>query len=66
MEAPRSPAVHPRLTHRAAWLEHEGELPLIAGTLIRLVVECLSVEYLSKDRAAKFFEPSNDAKLTGR
>jgi hypothetical protein len=39
--------VHPRLTHRAAWLEHEGELPLIEGTLIRL-----EVEHLSKGRAA--------------
>ncbi|MFE0679152.1 NF041680 family putative transposase [Streptomyces sp. NPDC058867] len=39
--------VHPRLTHRAAWLDHEGELPLIEGTLIRL-----EVEHLTKDRAA--------------
>lgn len=39
--------VHPRLTHRAAWLDHEGELPLIEGTLVRL-----EVEHLSKDRAA--------------
>jgi hypothetical protein len=39
--------VHPRLTHRAAWLDHDGELPLIEGTLIRL-----EVEYLSKGRAA--------------
>lgn len=29
--------VHPR--HRAAWLDHEGELPLIEDTLIRLEVE---------------------------
>ncbi|MGY5124211.1 NF041680 family putative transposase [Streptomyces nigrescens] len=39
--------VHPRLTHRAAWLEHEGELPIVEGTLIRL-----KVEHLSKDREA--------------
>lgn len=39
--------VHPRLTHRAAWLDHEGELPLIEGTLVRL-----EVEHLSKGRAA--------------
>ncbi|CQR59326.1 FIG00663192: hypothetical protein (plasmid) [Streptomyces leeuwenhoekii] len=39
--------VHPRLTHRASWLDHEGELPLIEGTLIRL-----EVEHLSKDREA--------------
>ena len=28
--------VHPRLTHRAAWLDHVGQLPVIEGTLIRL------------------------------
>lgn len=40
--------VHPRLTHRsAAWLDHQGELPLVEGTLIRL-----KVEHLSKDREA--------------
>jgi hypothetical protein len=30
--------LHPRLTHRAAWLDHDGELPVIEGTLIRLTV----------------------------
>ena len=33
--------VHPRLTHRGCWLDHEGELPVIEGTLIRLQVEHL-------------------------
>jgi hypothetical protein len=33
--------LHPRLTHRAAWLDHEGALPIINGTLIRLQVERL-------------------------
>ncbi|MFI6318794.1 NF041680 family putative transposase [Nonomuraea sp. NPDC050556] len=33
--------LHPRLTHRAAWLDHDGELPIIEGTLIRLKVEHL-------------------------
>jgi hypothetical protein len=33
--------VHPRLTHRAAWLDHDGPLPVIEGTLIRLQVEHL-------------------------
>ena len=33
--------LHPRLTHRAAWLDHDGELPVIDGTLIRLTVEHL-------------------------
>jgi hypothetical protein len=28
--------VHPRLTHRCAWLDHDGGLPVIDGTLIRL------------------------------
>jgi hypothetical protein len=28
--------LHPRLTHRTCWLEHNGELPVIDGTLIRL------------------------------
>jgi hypothetical protein len=27
--------VHPRLTHRAAWLDHDGDLPVIEGTLIK-------------------------------
>jgi hypothetical protein len=31
--------LHPRLTRRAAWLDHDGPLPLIEGTVIRLVVE---------------------------
>jgi hypothetical protein len=33
--------VHPRLTHRAAWLDHDGNLPVIEGTLIRLQVDHL-------------------------
>ncbi|MFI5654847.1 NF041680 family putative transposase [Streptomyces anulatus] len=33
--------LHPRLTKRAAWLDHDGELPLIEGTVIRLAVEKL-------------------------
>lgn len=33
--------VHPRLTHRAAWLDHDGPLPVIEGTLIRLQVDRL-------------------------
>jgi hypothetical protein len=30
--------LHPRLTSRAAWEHHDGELPVIEGTLIRLAV----------------------------
>jgi DDE superfamily endonuclease len=33
--------VHPRLTHRSAWLDHDGLLPVIDGTLIRLQVDHL-------------------------
>jgi hypothetical protein len=40
--------VHPRLTHRSAWLDHDGPLPVIEGTLIRL-----RVDYLPGDRHPK-------------
>jgi hypothetical protein len=30
--------LHPRLTHRTAWLTHTGKLPILEGTLIRLEV----------------------------
>jgi DDE superfamily endonuclease len=40
--------VHPRLTHRAAWLDHDGDLPVIEGTLIRL-----QVDHLPGNRDAK-------------
>ena len=33
--------LHPRLTHRSAWLGHDGPLPVIEGTLIRLQVDHL-------------------------
>ncbi|MGW1729427.1 transposase, partial [Streptomyces sp. NPDC002306] len=33
--------VHPRLWHRSAWIDHNGELPVIEGTLIRLEVDRL-------------------------
>ena len=33
--------LHPRLTHRSAWLDHDGPLPVIDGTLIRLAVDHL-------------------------
>lgn len=33
--------LHPRLTHRIAWAGHEGALPIIEGTVIRLEVERL-------------------------
>jgi len=40
--------VHPRLTHRAAWEGHDGPLPVIEGTLIRL-----QVDHLPGDRDPK-------------
>ncbi len=39
--------VHPRLTHRSGWLDHDGQLPTVEGTLVRL-----KVEHLSKKREA--------------
>lgn len=33
--------IHPRLTTRSAWIDHEGELPILEGTLIRLEVDHL-------------------------
>jgi hypothetical protein len=40
--------VHPRLTHRGCWLAHDGALPVIEGTLIRL-----QVDHLPRDRDPK-------------
>jgi hypothetical protein len=40
--------VHPRLTHRSAWLDHNSDLPVIEGTLIRL-----QVDHLPGDRDPK-------------
>jgi hypothetical protein len=33
--------LHPRLTRRTCWIDHDGDLPVIEGTLIRLQVEHL-------------------------
>lgn len=33
--------LHPKLTRRTCWLDHDGDLPIIEGTLIRLTVEHL-------------------------
>lgn len=33
--------IHPRLTTRSAWIDHDDELPVIEGTLIRLKVDHL-------------------------
>jgi len=40
--------LHPRLTHRSAWLDHDGPLPVIEGTLIRL-----QADHLPGDRTPK-------------
>jgi DDE superfamily endonuclease len=36
--------LHPRLTRRTCWISHDGDLPVIEGTLIRLQVEHLPGE----------------------
>jgi len=46
--AAASDRVHPRLTHRAGWLDRDGDLPVIEGTLIRL-----RVDHLPGDRDPK-------------
>lgn len=33
--------LHPRLTRRAAWIDHQGPLPIIEGTVVRLQVDHL-------------------------
>ncbi len=33
--------IHPRLTTRSTWIDHDGELPVIEGTLIRFQVDHL-------------------------
>lgn len=33
--------MHPRLTHRAAWADHPGQLPVIKGSLVLLEVQAL-------------------------
>lgn len=40
--------LHPRVTHRGAWAAHEGELPIINGSVLRL-----SVDRLPGDRDPK-------------
>ncbi|MDN5854605.1 MAG: transposase, partial [Actinomycetia bacterium] len=40
--------LHPRLSRRGCWADHDGELPVIAGTLIRL-----NVDHLPGDRNPK-------------
>jgi hypothetical protein len=40
--------LHPRLTRRSAWIGHDGTLPVIEGTLIRL-----QVDHLPGDRHPK-------------
>lgn len=40
--------LHPRLTRRTCWIDHDGDLPVIDGTLIRL-----QVDHLPGDREPK-------------
>ena len=37
--------LYPRLGHRGVWADHPGELPIVAGTLLRLQVERLPGEH---------------------
>jgi hypothetical protein len=36
--------LHPRLTHRTCWLDHDGDLPILEGTIIRLTVDHLPAD----------------------
>lgn len=36
--------LHPKLTHRGTWADHDGDVPIIEGTVIRLQVERLPGE----------------------
>ncbi|MER6106525.1 NF041680 family putative transposase [Streptomyces sp. NPDC001832] len=40
--------LHPALTHRAGWEDHDGELPIVEGTVIRLEVDHLPGERTPK------------------
>ena len=40
--------LYPRLTHRGVWADHPGELPIVAGTLIRLQVQRLPGDHAPK------------------
>lgn len=40
--------LYPRLTHRGVWVDHPGDLPIIAGSLIRLQVERLPGDHAPK------------------
>ncbi|WP_326952921.1 hypothetical protein [Amycolatopsis sp. NBC_01286] len=44
--------LHPRLTHRIAWAGHDGALPIIEGTVIRLQVERLPSGATGETRVA--------------
>ena len=40
--------LYPRLGHRGVWTDHPGELPIVAGTLIRLQVQRLPGDHAPK------------------
>ena len=50
--------VHPRLTHRSAWLDHDGPLLVIEGTLIRLRVDHLPVTGIPSPCGCGFRPPA--------
>ncbi|MFF4041242.1 hypothetical protein [Streptomyces sp. NPDC001816] len=51
--------LHPELQQRAAWIDHDGELPIIEGTLTGL-----EVDHLPRDREAPPFGPQTWGVLT--
>ena len=51
---------HPRLTHRRAWTGHEGKLPVIEGTLIKLTVDHLPHEHDPKPVWLWTSDPATD------
>jgi hypothetical protein len=56
--------LHPALTHRSGWIDHDGELPTMSGTVIRLEVEHLP-GYRDPDPVwLSCFEPDADHDLT--
>ena len=53
-EAKAWPRMHQRLWHRGAWEEHEGELPVVEGTLIRLQAGPLPFSFTAQGVVGRF------------
>lgn len=48
--------VHPRLTHRSSWLDHDGELPVVEGTLMRSGVAPVFEDHNHTGGASRSFD----------